>query len=197
MPSIDLSFLKELRDDYTNYPCFIETGTYNGETIFEIEPLFSNIYTVEYSETLHNRTKSKYTGDKIKFLLGDSSIVFETLLPTIEENCIFFLDGHWSHCDTGKSSKDCPLEEEITHINTLFKHGAIIIIDDYRLFGLDRTNEGGEDWSQINKKNLLNILRDRISQEYHLDSSWAKDDRLVIHIKPLMPPLELLSLTTD
>lgn len=197
MPSINLPFLRELRDDYKTYPCFIETGTYNGETIFEIEPLFSNIYTVEYSETLHNRTKSKYTGDKIKFLLGDSSIVFETLLPTIEENCIFFLDGHWSHCDTGKSSKDCPLEEEITHINTLFKHGAIIIIDDYRLFGLDRTNEGGEDWSQINKKNLLNILRDRISQEYHLDSSWAKDDRLVIHIKPLMPPLELLSLTTD
>lgn len=142
MPSINLPFLRELRDDYKTYPCFIETGTYNGETIFEIEPLFSNIYTVEYSETLHNRTKSKYTGDKIKFLLGDSSIVFETLLPTIEENCIFFLDGHWSHCDTGKSSKDCPLEEEITHINTLFKHEAIIIIDDYRLFGLDRTNEG-------------------------------------------------------
>ena len=78
MPSINLSFLRELRDDYKTFPCFIETGTYNGETIFEIEPYFDKVYTVEYSETLHNRTKSKYTGDKIKFLLGDSSIVFET-----------------------------------------------------------------------------------------------------------------------
>jgi hypothetical protein len=195
MPSINLPFLRELRDNYETFPCFIETGTYNGETTFEIEPYFDKVYTIEYSEKLHNRTKSKYTGNKIKFLLGDSSIVFETLLPTIEDKCIFFLDGHWSHCDTGKSSKDCPLEEEISHINNLFKNEAIIIIDDYRLFGLDRTNEGGEDWSQINKKNLLDILQDRISQEYHLDSSWAKDDRLVIHIKPLIQSMPQLLLS--
>jgi hypothetical protein len=77
------------------------------------------------------------------------------------------------------------LEEEITHINNLFKNEAIIIIDDFRLFGLDRTNEEGEDWSQINKENLLNILRYRINKEYHLDSSWAKDDRLIIHINAI------------
>ena len=185
MPSIDLSFLKELRDDNTNYPCFIETGTYNGETIFSVEQYFNKVYTIEFSETLYNRTRSKYTGSKINFMLGDSSIVFETLLPTIEDKCIFFLDGHWSHCDTARSAKDCPLEEEITHINNLFKNEAIIIIDDFRLFGLDRTNEEGEDWSQINKETLLNILRNRISKEYHLDSSWAKDDRLIIHINSI------------
>jgi hypothetical protein len=184
MPSINLPFLRKLRDDYEKFPYFIETGTYHGETIFEIEPYFNKVYTVEYSETLYNKTKSKYTGNKINFLLGDSSSVFETLLPTIEDKCIFFLDGHWSNFDTGKSSKDCPLKEEITHINNLFKYEAIIIIDDYRLFGLDRTNEGGQDWSKINKETLLNILHNRISQEYHLDSSCAKDDRLVIHIMP-------------
>ena len=34
MPSIDSFFLDNLQDNYTKYPCFIETGTYNGDTIF-------------------------------------------------------------------------------------------------------------------------------------------------------------------
>jgi hypothetical protein len=187
MPPINKTFLLSLHDDYTKYPCFIETGTYCGDTIFSIEPYFNNIYTIEFSEMFYKRTKNNYTGNKINFLLGDSSIVFETLLPTIEEPTIFFLDGHWSHCDTGKSAKDCPLDEEITHINNLFKNEAIIIIDDYRLFGLDRTSEGGEDWSQISKENLINILSNRISKVYHLDSYCDKDDRLVIHINPISP----------
>jgi len=40
-----------------------------------------------------------------------------------------------------------------------------------------------EDWSEINKETLLNILDKRIVSVYHLDSYCAKDDRLIIHIK--------------
>jgi hypothetical protein len=39
-----------------------------------------------------------------------------------------------------------------------------------------------EDWSKINKVSLLNILQERIHKVYHLDSTCAKDDRLIIHI---------------
>ena len=95
----------------------------------------------------------------------------------------FFLDGHWSGGDTGQSSKDCPLYEEITHINNLFTNDADIIIDDFILLGLDKScGKLGEDWSKINKENLLNILKPRINKVYHLDSEYAKDDRLIIHI---------------
>jgi hypothetical protein len=183
MPSINISFLKELQDNFTKYPCFIETGTLNGDTTFALEPYFEKLYTVEFSEKYYNNTKNKYQGKKINFILGDSSVVFETLLPNITDKCIFFLDGHWSSGDTGKSNKDCPLVEEITHINKLFQNEAIIIIDDYRLFGLDRSSgKLNEDWSKINKDELLNILKSRISKAYHLDSDYAKDDRLIIHI---------------
>lgn len=178
MPSITYSFLKKLKDSYKNYPCFIETGTYQGDTTFGVEPYFEKLHTIEYSETYYNNTKKKYTGNKINFILGDSSIVFKTLLPTITDKCIFFLDGHWSGEDTGHAEKDCPLEEEITHINDLFQNEAIIIIDDFRLFG----RKLNEDWSQINKENLLNSLKSRINDVYHLDSQLAKDDRLIIHI---------------
>lgn len=183
MPSLNINFLKNLQDDYTKYNCFIETGTLVGETIFALEPYFDKLYTIEFSENYYKNTKNKYNGNKINFILGDSSIVFESLLPQITNKCIFFLDGHCSGGDTGKSDKDCPLDEEITHINNLFQNDAIIIIDDFRLFGLDKSSgKLGEDWSKINKDNLLNILKSRIDKVYHLDSECAKDDRLIIHI---------------
>jgi hypothetical protein len=182
MPSIDNIFLNLLQDDYTKYNCFIETGTLCGDTIFALEPYFNKLYTIDFSEHYYNNTKNKYSGSKINFILGDSSIVFESLLPNITDKCIFFLDGHWSSGDTGRSNKDCPLDEEITHINNLFKNDAIIIIDDFRLFGLDKSSGNNEDWSKINKENLLNILQGRINKVYHLDSEYSKDDRLIIHI---------------
>ncbi len=183
MPSLNLDFLNNLHADYKNYTCFIETGTYQGGTTFALEPYFDKIYTIEFSEKYYNISKNNYRGNKINFINGDSSVIFEELLPTIMDKCIFFLDGHWSGYDTGHSNKDCPLDEEITHINHLFQNDAIIIIDDVRLFGLDKSSgKLGEDWSNITIENLLQILKPRINMVYHLDSDLAKNDRLIIHI---------------
>ncbi len=90
MPSLCFDFLNLLHDDYKKYPCFIETGTYLGETIFALEPHFSNLYTIEISPYYHYGTKQSYSGNKINFILGDSSKVFQTLLETIPDKCIFF-----------------------------------------------------------------------------------------------------------
>jgi hypothetical protein len=182
MPSLDLEFLKNLKGDYNNYPIFIETGTLNGDTTFALEPYFQKLFTIEFSEKYYNNTKNRYSGNKINFILGDSSKVFQTLLPEITKNCIYFLDGHWSSGDTGKSDKDCPLIEEITSINNLFQNEAIIIIDDYRLFGLSKETGLNEDWSEISKEKIINILGNRVKNIYHLDSICSKDDRLIIHI---------------
>ena len=40
MPSIGLDFFKKIENDYKNYPNFIETGTYLGETILHMENIF-------------------------------------------------------------------------------------------------------------------------------------------------------------
>lgn len=187
MPGIDAKFLGSLNEDYKKFHTFIETGTHNGGTTFAVEPYFKQIYTIEISEAYHQRTKAKYKGHKVNFLLGDSSIVLKGLLPGVTTDSIFFLDGHWSSQDTGRGLKDCPLMEEIGHINTLFKHRAILIIDDYRLFGLSPTTSSTatEDWGDINKDAILQILSGRIEQVYHRDSSCARDDRLIIHIKEI------------
>ena len=53
MPSINFTFLKQLQDDYKNYKNFIETGTYLGETVFHMEPYFSELHTIEIKKEFY------------------------------------------------------------------------------------------------------------------------------------------------
>jgi len=183
MPNIDLTFITDLQADYTNYPNFIETGTYLGETILKVEPYFSNLHTIEIKKEFYENVKKKYSGNKITFYLGDSSNVLTEILPDINGRTIFFLDGHWSAGNTGRGDKDCPLYEELNSIILHHADEAIIIIDDIRLFGKGPT-QGTEicNWEEINVENILKIVEDRITHKYYLPSGIIVDDRLVIHI---------------
>ena len=181
MPSLDLLFLNKLREDYTKYNVFIETGTYYGKTINNMEPHFDRLYTIELSEYHYNLTKNKYNGTKITFMNGDSSIVLSNLLINIDTSCMFFLDGHFSSHGTAKGDKDVPIYEELAIIKKYCKYNALIIIDDCRLFG----TKGPEDWSDINTDKILEILSDRIINYYYLDSEISINDRLIISITPL------------
>ena len=180
MPSINKSFLEKLHVNFTRYPVFVETGTFQGETTFACEPYFEKVYTIEIDKYSFDRVSSRYSGSKIEFLLGDSSDVFPTILPKIKDPTIFFLDGHWSGGSTGKGRKDCPLLEEVSLINSLFSEEAIIIIDDYRLFGKSpRLQTGNEDWEDISKEKIVSLISSRIENIYYV---YVIDDRLILHI---------------
>ena len=188
MPDFNKNFFTLIKtysnDFFTNYPVFIETGTYNGLTTFAMEPYFKEIHTIEIKEDIFNNTKSKYNGNKINFYLGDSSKLLQNICINVQQPSIFFLDGHWSAGDTGKGNKDCPLYEELTAIMNYFKQNAIIIIDDYRLFGKGpSTNTEVCDWENISKQGVLDIVKDRLIDEYHLPSNLDEKDRLILHIK--------------
>jgi hypothetical protein len=185
MPSIDLNFLKKIKGDYTSYENFVETGTFMGQTILHVEQYFKKLYTIEIKKEFYERVKSNYSGNKIEFLLGDSSIVLRDLTKKIEGNSIIFLDGHWSAGSTGKGKKDCPLYEEILFINLNHKDEAIIIVDDVRLFGMGPNNKEKYDicnWEDINVEKILKIVSSRMTNHYFLPSELDKDDRLIIHL---------------
>jgi len=164
MNSLTIEYLILLLNDYKNYTCFIETNTNEGITVLNLEPFFDKIYTIECNEKYYNIAKNKYNGNKINYILGNSSIVFKKLLPTINENSIFYLNAHLR------------IEDEIIDINNLFKNEAVLIIDNLILLGTE---------AHINKDKLLKILEKRIRTFYHFDGNCGKDDRLIIHINAL------------
>jgi hypothetical protein len=159
-----------------NFCAFVETGTYKGQTLDNIYHMFEELHSIELSSSLFLQNREKFsTYPKIKLYQGDSSKIFPTILPCINHRAIFFLDGHWSSgwSETSQGEKDCPLIEELQSINYLFLQEAIIIIDDYRLFG---TNEF-EDWSNITREEVERVIKKRILRSY------VSNDRLIIEIK--------------
>jgi hypothetical protein len=185
MPSINLDFLNKLKNDYKDYPNFIETGTYFGETIMELEKYFSNLYTIEIKKLFYENVIQQYKGNKIKFFLGDSGEILPQILPKINGKTIIFLDGHWSGSNTGKGKKDCPLYEELISIMLHHKDEAIIIVDDTRLFGMGPNNKDKYDlcnWEDINTEKIIKIVKNRVTQHYFLPSNLNENDRLIIHV---------------
>ena len=183
MPSININFLKSIKDYDNTYDNFIETGTYQGGTISSMIPYFKNLYTIEIKREFYVFCKKKYRRSKINFYLGDSSKVLKDILPTIRGKSVIFLDGHWSAGNTGKGDKDCPLYEEIENIVSLHKESCLIIVDDVRLFGMG-PNKGNEvcNWEDINRDKILQIVDKRLKSFYFLPSELSQEDRMVIFL---------------
>ena len=149
-----------------NINTLIETGTYLGEMVYATKDYFKKIITIELSEELVINARQKFDQyPHIKVICGDSGSVFQTLLPTLNEICIFWLDGHFSGGITERGDTDAPIENELNCIIKSIQKGLkhIILIDDARLFIQNNIYTGYPTFYEIQQRILNNI------PEYNLE----------------------------
>jgi hypothetical protein len=174
MPSLQIKDLEDIismcDSNMSTYKYFIETGTYHGETTLRMEGFFERIFTIELSTYLYQLfTSRNYDKNKITALLGDSGEELSKVIPHLNGDAIFFLDGHYSSGETAQGVKDCPLLEELEVINRNLQHGAIVIIDDLRLFG----TKMNEDWTYITKESLLEKIEKRVEKSFDINDRFV------------------------
>lgn len=115
---------------------FIETGTFNGDTIDSLKSEFKTLDTAELSPQLHAAASLRFAQDpSICCHLGNSPEIIKDILKKYEgEPVMAWLDAHWcAGDDTAGEDSQCPLLEEIKALSPLHEK-SILWIDDARYF---------------------------------------------------------------
>lgn len=115
---------------------FIETGTFNGDTIDSLRLDFKTLDTVELSTELHAAALKRFSNDpSISCHLGDSPLLVKGILNKYpSEPVLVWLDAHWCAGDnTAGEDSQCPLLDEIKAVGLLHEQ-SILWIDDARYF---------------------------------------------------------------
>lgn len=175
MPSLTIQEVRKYSPFQTDV--FIETGTYNGDTVNEVKDHYTSVFSIELQENYARNARKRFMNDRnVSIITGDSSEQLIPICQSIKSPAFFWLDGHWSGGDTAKGAKDCPLLEELQHIVHYCAPKCIIAIDDVRLFG----KKLNEDWTQITIEAVLQIVSNRL-HSYQLYPSYLHPmDRLVL-----------------
>ena len=75
--------LGQVGDDYK---VFVESGTYLGETVIELQPYFETLYTIELSEEYYQqfaKIKENYEIDNIANRKGDTTDILPDILKLL------------------------------------------------------------------------------------------------------------------
>ncbi|MHA7900273.1 MAG: hypothetical protein ACX94B_10440 [Henriciella sp.] len=116
---------------------FVEIGTYRGLTATRAARLFENVITVEIDPTLHEISKKRCSkNSNITCLLGDGADLLPEISKTVD-GALLYLDGHFSGADTSSSDVPEPVLIEIDLIRPWLDRYRAVVIDDFRLFGID------------------------------------------------------------
>jgi len=122
---------------------FVETGTFFGDTVDALKSNFKKTISIELSNDLAIKAQKRFLNDtNVIIYNGDSGKLLPGILDSIDEPCLFWLDGHYSSefwmgtefIKTAKGDKNTPIFEEL---EAIFSHNIknhIILIDDARCF---------------------------------------------------------------
>ena len=116
---------------------WVETGTYMGDTTSVLSTIAKMVYSIEPEPTLFSRAEAKFRDTaNVKIIKGLSEDVLPKLLPKINGDICFWLDGHYSAGSTFKGPQDTPIVDELAVIgrNLVQANKLVVMIDDVRCF---------------------------------------------------------------
>jgi len=147
-----------------NCKILVETGTYAGNTPWNLKELFVELHTIEISPILVQLAKERFANiPQVHVHEGDSGSVLSQVVPNLTASTLFWLDGHYSGGVTGRTSvKEYVVFRELETIFSSCKVPYVILIDDARCFGTD------EDYPSIE------ALRDFVAR---------KNNALKVHVE--------------
>ena len=129
---------EELIRDYAktfNTGILIETGTYLGDMVHAMRKTFSRIVSFELDQQLADQARNRFAKDNhIEIVQGDSGKLLGNYLETIDQPCLFWLDGHYSGGITAKGALETPIKNELNFILSHPVKNHVILIDDARCF---------------------------------------------------------------
>lgn len=115
---------------------FVETGTFKGDTVANLESHFNKLISVELSEALWAGAVSRFIAHpKVTILQGDSPDKLRDLKSDLKNiSALYWLDAHWCVAmSTAGGLSQCPLLRELQAIEQL-NSDSVVLIDDARLF---------------------------------------------------------------
>ncbi len=143
---------KRIRHVAKHFGCrvFVETGTFYGQMIEALRRSFSDLFSVELSESLYQHCKEKFARDNhVHLYQGDSAKELPRVLMKIDDQAIFWLDGHYSGPGTAKGDVEGPIVGELDAIRNHHIRDHCILIDDARCF------TGSDGYPTIEKLRLM------------------------------------------
>jgi hypothetical protein len=136
MPQLTIEHLQRYSKTYA----FIESGTYEGDTVkAALEYNFKHIHSIEIEPNLFKAAVEKFKDEPtVKIWQGDSpDVIRENIIMTLEKPSTFWLDAHrsWALQTPGSDKYGaCPLLHELDAIAKSPIKNHVIIADDVRLF---------------------------------------------------------------
>lgn len=114
----------------------VETGTFKGDAVAELQLNFDKIISIELSKKLSMDASIRFEKyPHIQILQGNSKdILFEISEKLERSSVLFWLDAHWCVApDSAGELSQCPLLDELKAIGRL-NADSVVVIDDARLF---------------------------------------------------------------
>jgi DNA repair exonuclease SbcCD ATPase subunit len=133
--SLDIKLVEELKQ-VLPLSIFVETGTFEGETVNQVHHLFDEIYTVELADEYYQKASRRFEANaSIKVFQASSDSFLKDLSDSLrDKSVLYWLDAHWCVAEgTAGQESQCPLLEELAAIESLNSE-SVILIDDARLF---------------------------------------------------------------